>query len=61
MEAEPTKSLSVSIKEFGWVAAHYPIKRGHTLLAIEQEFHDARGERTYATMNGLFRFGSPNE
>ena len=61
MEAQPGECLGVAIEELRRPSAHHAVERGHSLLAVEQQLHDAGRERTVAAMRRRLRFRGPDQ
>jgi hypothetical protein len=61
VKPEPAKGLRITIEELRRMAPHHTIKRGHALLAVEQQFDNSSGKRSIAPVRRRFRFGSPNQ
>ena len=61
MEPEPGERLGVPVEKLWRLATHHAVQRRHALLAVQQEFHHAGGERPFTTVHGRFGFGGPHE
>src|SRR5579883_2261166 len=50
MEAQASERRSVAVEEFRHLTANDAVECRHTLLAIEQQFHNTRGNRSVTAM-----------
>jgi hypothetical protein len=54
VEPQAGERLRVTFEELRRLAARHAVERGHPLLPVEQQLHDAGGQGAIATMGGCF-------
>jgi hypothetical protein len=54
-------SVGVAVEEFGRLAQHHAVERGHALLPVEQELHHASGQRAVTAMRRRLGLGGPDQ
>ena len=61
VEVEPGERARLAVEELRWLSSHDSVQGRHSLLPVQQQLHDARGQVAFAAVLRALRFGRPDQ